>query len=33
MGQPLLLQDSQAACVPSGTGLLVIATQTRVIGA
>lgn len=32
MGQPLLLQDSQALCAPSGTGLLVIATQTRVTG-
>ena len=32
MGQPLLLQDSQAICTPSGTGLLVIATQTRVTG-
>lgn len=29
-GQPLLLLDSQAICVPTGTPLLVIATQTRV---
>ncbi|QDT90459.1 hypothetical protein [Gimesia algae] len=32
MGQPLLLQDSQATCIPTGTGLLVITTQTRVTG-
>lgn len=32
LGQPLLLQDSQAVCVSSGTGLLVLATQTRVMG-
>lgn len=32
MGQPLLLQDSQAVCIPSGTGLLVLATQTRAAG-
>lgn len=31
-GQPLLLLDSQAACVPTGTPLLVMATQTRVSG-
>jgi hypothetical protein len=30
MGQPLLLMDSQAICAPSGTPLLVAATQTRV---
>jgi hypothetical protein len=29
---PLLLLDSQAICVPSGTGLLVLATQTRATG-
>ena len=29
-GQPLLLQDSQATCVPTGTPLMVISTQTRV---
>ncbi len=32
LGQPLLMQDSQALCAPSGTGLLVMATQTRVTG-
>src|SRR5882724_4020226 len=31
-GQPLLLLDSQAVCVPSGTPLLIVATQTRVTG-
>ena len=31
-GQPLLLLDSQATCVPTGTPLLIIATQTRVTG-
>lgn len=30
MGQPVLLQDSQATCVPTGTPLLIIATQPRV---
>lgn len=30
MGQPVLLQDSQATCVPTGTPLLVVATQPRV---
>ena len=30
MGQPVLLQDSQALCVPTGTPLLIIATQPRV---
>jgi hypothetical protein len=29
-GQPLLLLDSQASCIPTGTPLLVLATQTRV---
>ena len=29
-GQPLLLLDSQAMCVPTGTPLLIVATQTRV---
>lgn len=29
-GAPLLLQNSQAICTPSGTGLNVIATQLRV---
>jgi hypothetical protein len=30
LGQPLLLLDSQAICVPSGTPLLIVMTQTRV---
>jgi hypothetical protein len=29
-GAPLVLQDSQAVCTPTGTGLLVVATQPRV---
>jgi hypothetical protein len=29
-GAPLVLQDSQAVCVPTGTGLLIAATQPRV---
>jgi hypothetical protein len=29
-GQPLLLLDSQAICVPTGTPLIVAVTQTRV---
>lgn len=29
-GQPLLVQGSQAICTPSGTPLLIVATQTRV---
>jgi hypothetical protein len=29
---PVLLQDSQATCVPIGTGLIVVSTQTRVRG-
>jgi hypothetical protein len=29
-GTPVLLQDSQAICTPTGTGLNVVATQTRV---
>jgi len=32
MGQPLLLLSSQALCAPTGTPLLVAATQTRVVG-
>jgi hypothetical protein len=28
----VLLQDSQATCIPSGTPLIVIATQTRASG-
>jgi hypothetical protein len=31
-GVPLLLQDSQAVCSPSGTGLMVVAAQVRVRG-
>jgi len=31
-GQPLLLQDSQAICVPNGTGVNIVTTQTRVKG-
>jgi hypothetical protein len=29
-GMPLLLQDSQATCIPNGTGVTVAATQVRV---
>jgi hypothetical protein len=32
MGQPLLLQDSQATCVPTGTPVSVVAVQMRVKG-
>jgi hypothetical protein len=31
-GVPVLLQDSQAICTPTGTGLLILVTQTRVRG-
>ena len=31
-GQPVLLQDSQAVCVPNGTGVNIAVTQTRVRG-
>ena len=31
-GQPLLLLDSQAICAPSGTPLIIAATQTRATG-
>jgi len=31
-GMPVLLQDSQATCVPTGTGLIIVSTQTRVSG-
>jgi hypothetical protein len=31
-GQPLLLMDSQAVCAPTGTPLMIVATQTRVTG-
>jgi hypothetical protein len=30
-GAPLVLQTSQAVCAPTGTGLLVVATQPRVV--
>jgi hypothetical protein len=30
MGQPLLLKDSQAICVPTGTPLTIAVTQVRV---
>jgi len=29
---PVLLQDSQASCVPNGTGVSVVVTQVRVRG-
>ena len=32
MGQPLLLFDSQAVCVPTGTPLTILSTQTRCTG-
>ena len=31
-GQPLVLMDSQAVCVPNGTPLMPVAAQPRVIG-
>lgn len=31
-GQPAVLQDSQAICTPTGTPLIALAAQTRVIG-
>ncbi len=31
-GQPVLLQDSQAACAPTGTPLNIVMTQMRVKG-
>jgi uncharacterized Zn-binding protein involved in type VI secretion len=31
-GMPVLLQDSQAVCVPNGTGTNVVVTQVRVRG-
>lgn len=30
-GAPLVVQSSQAVCAPTGTGLLVLSTQTRVL--
>jgi len=32
-GQPVVLMDSQAICVPNGTPLVPVVAQTRVIGA
>ncbi len=32
MGVPVLLQDSQSICAPTGTPLLILLTQTRVLG-
>lgn len=31
-GMPVLLLDSQAICIPNGTPLLIVSTQTRVTG-
>lgn len=31
-GAPVLLQSSQAVCVPNGTGVNIVMTQTRVQG-
>ena len=31
-GIPLLLQDSQSVCVPNGTPMMIVMTQTRVRG-
>jgi hypothetical protein len=31
-GVPVLLQDSQAICTPTGTGVSVVATQTKAQG-
>lgn len=31
-GQPLLVQSSQAICTPTGTPLIIVATQLRVSG-
>lgn len=30
LGQPVLLMDSQATCIPTGTPLMIVATQPRV---
>lgn len=32
MGMPVLLADSQAVCVPTGTGLMISSVQVRVKG-
>ena len=31
-GQPVVLLDSQAVCTPTGTPLVIVMTQTRVVG-
>jgi hypothetical protein len=31
-GQPVVLLDSQAICTPTGTPLMAVMSQTRVIG-
>jgi uncharacterized Zn-binding protein involved in type VI secretion len=31
-GIPVLLQDSQAVCTPTGTGLIIVSTQVRARG-
>jgi hypothetical protein len=31
-GMPVVLLDSQAICVPTGTPLMIVATQMRVLG-
>ncbi|MFD1875727.1 hypothetical protein [Hymenobacter bucti] len=31
-GMPVLLLDSQAICAPNGTPLLILSTQTKVLG-
>ena len=31
-GMPVLLLDSQATCIPNGTPLMIVVTQTRVTG-
>ncbi|GLK83828.1 hypothetical protein [Ancylobacter defluvii] len=32
LGQPVLLQDSQSICAPTGTPLMPVVMQTRVMG-
>lgn len=32
LGQPLLVQSSQGTCIPTGTPLMIVATQPRVSG-
>jgi len=31
-GQPVVLQSSNSICTPTGTPMLIVATQTRVVG-